>query len=316
MFKLLACRATLTNLAYFLCNEKPDLQVPSMQSRPHFAEAWGMGFREMLKLKLPHDYLYLLANEALHSTEFSGHTLELLIYEMDNAFNEIDPANPVKLELDGDFFTSYAWNARGMSWSDTVSADGWSKFSDRLARAQAILEPLYDEHPDELGTCLAMMTVELGQGQGRDRLEKWFQRGIKTHPDDFDLYSSKQWYLQPRWYGSVEDVLAFGQECIKSGNWSTKIPMILPVAMIRVGEHDTSVFARPDIWVPLEKAYRDYLEHYPKAVYFRTNFARQAYAGGYKDVACEQMKILGDDWDITVMTPAEYRAMAADVGAK
>ncbi len=62
-------------------------------------------------------------------------------------------------------------------------------------------------------------------------------------------------------------------------------------------ENDPAVFAQPEIWQPLEKTYRDYLSHYPQSLHYRSLFALNAAQGGHWDVAKEQFKILGTDWD-------------------
>ncbi len=309
-FKLWACQNMVCNLTKFGSYEHPDPKAPSMQALPHFVEQWGQNYRELLKRGLPHDMLYWVG-DSLQESAKDEKTLYLVIAEQDRDFNEIDPKNPVKLELDGNFYIKDAWLARGSDYANTVSDEGWKLFGERLAKADEILEPIYAQYPNETGTCHSMMTVELGQGQGRDRMELWFQRAIKANPNDFGAYKSKEWYLLPRWYGSVDDIMAFGQECVQTGNWAAKLPMILPIGISESSDGDQSLYARPEIWTAVEKTYRDYLAHYPNSIFYRTNFAKHAADGGHLDVAREQIKILGNDWDHAVLSEADYAALVA-----
>jgi hypothetical protein len=92
--------------------------------------------------------------------------------------------------------------------------------------------------------------------------------------------------------------------------------MILIESISDAGSRDPSVYARPEIWGPLEKVYRGYLQHYPNSVHYRSQFARNAAQGGHWDVAKEQFKILGDDWDRDVFdSKDEYAQMLAQAQA-
>jgi hypothetical protein len=137
-------------------------------------------------------------------------------------------------------------------------------------------------------------------------MELWFQRGVKLDPDDFSLYMAKRWYLLPRWYGTDLDVWNFGLECAASDNWSAKIPMILIEGIDDAGGRDPSIYARPDIWPPVEKVFRAYLDHYPNSVSYRSRFIKCAADGSHWDVAAEQLKILGNEWDREVFKDNEY----------
>ena len=38
---------------------------------------------------------------------------------------------------------------------------------------------------------------------------------------------AKMLYLQPKWHGSTEEMLRFGQECLQSKNWEGRLPLLL-----------------------------------------------------------------------------------------
>ena len=122
--------------------------------------------------------------------------------------------------LQGASNIEWAWAARGTGFSNEVVGEGWKfKFGDRLQIATGILEQAYARHPEAGFIDREMLSVELGQGQGRDRMELWFGRAIQADPDDFEAYRAKADYLAPKWYGSDEDVWNFGVECAKTENW-------------------------------------------------------------------------------------------------
>jgi len=283
---------------------------------PYLFIAWGDGYRHMLKGKFSHEQVYSAGAGLLCACQNDEKTLNLAIAEIDEIFNENDPTNPVKLALDGQYFVNAAWCARGSGWGDTVTDKGSQKFTEFLAKADDILEAAYAKYPAEGEMARTMIDVELGQGQGRDRMEKWFQRAIKVNPDDYAAYKAKEWYLQPRWYGSVEDIISFGKECVKTGNWAAKIPMIFPTGIAEASDQDPTLYSRDDIWQPLEIVYREYLSRYPDSVNYRTFFAKHAYDGGHKDIAREQFKILGDNWDRSVVSESDHATIIANLGHK
>jgi hypothetical protein len=73
-----------------------------------------------------------------------------------------------------------------------------------------------------------MITVELGQGRGRPRMEQWFQRAMSLSPNYYEACYAKLHYLQPKWFGSNEDMLEFAGECVNSSKWGGHVPLILP----------------------------------------------------------------------------------------
>ena len=312
-FKLKACRRAIAGLGDSQGTTPADNASPIAKNRARWLTEWGNAYREMLKQGAPHGWLYDRGEELQNAVQSDQQMLDLAISEQDRAFNEVDPQNPVKQELDGDYFINAAWCARGSGYANTVSDQGWDLFRHRLAAAATILEPLYDLYPKEVNICKAMMTVELGQGQGRDRMELWFHRGIQADPDDYGLYKSKEWYLLPRWYGSVDDITAFGHECVAGGNWSSKIPMILPVGIAESSDNEGAIYSDPKVWATLQIVYREYLSRYPNAIFFRTNYAKHAFDGDHLDVAREQFKILGEDWDRDVLSDAQMADIRAQL---
>jgi tetratricopeptide (TPR) repeat protein len=313
-WKMVAWQVAITNAINFRTFGYDQSNSQSLKEVPHLFEKWGESYRQMIKAALQHDVLCDEGNGLLCVTQNEPDMLDLAIGEIDRDFNEADSANPVRLAMDGQYFVDSAWSARGSGWASSVSDQGFKLFGDRLAKADAILEPAYEKYPNEGEIARTMIDVELGQGQGKDRMEMWFQRAIKTNPDDYDACKAKEWYLQPRWYGSLDDILSFGKECLDGNNWSAKLPMILTTSLAEASQQDPSIYDRPDVWALVEKTYRSYFDHYPKNTFYRTAFAEHAFDSGHMDIAKEQLTILGDDWDRASLTVQKYFVMTSKLG--
>ena len=270
------------------------------------AKAYG----DLIKLHLDNDLLFEQGHTLLHDLQSDGESLQAAHDTIDQCFAQEDPNGVLRQAMQGAYFTDFAWTARGTDYADKVTPEGMGLFADRLQTADGILEKAYADHPGAGILSREMLTVELGQGQGRDRMELWFGRAIQANPDDFLAYSAKAYYLSPEWYGSDDDLWNFGVKCAATQNWSAKIPMILVDIMVSyLWKKHPEILADQEKWAVVESTFRGYLAHYPRSNYYRSVFARCAVIGGHWAVAEEQFKLLGNDWDRIVFPGQRYPQM-------
>jgi uncharacterized membrane protein len=243
LFRLCALRASLKDLIYPQID--PDIHLGhAPDALPELANRAVADYRALLDNNFRHYFFYAQADILFDTAQADEATITAISTGLDHALAANQPGSSLDQVVDADFFTNYAWTARGSDVASTVTSSGWQLMAQRLQRAEQILVPLYDKAPQEADmVSRAMMPVVLGEQQPRDQMELWFQRGIQADPDNFGIYMAKRWYLLPRWYGSDEEVWAFGLECAKSDNWSAKIPMILIEAISDAGDRDPSVYA-------------------------------------------------------------------------
>ena len=307
LFKLKVYQAEIENL---LEGRRASVLSPglkgSLADLPRLVDCATQSYAELVRAHFSHEFLYRKGADLLHAGEMDESTLTAISTGITKAFAVEDKDDPVDTTLQGEFYVNDAWCARGSGYANTVNDEGWRLFHDRLEKANTILTDLYVKHPEEPGISKTMMTVVLGQGLSRDQMELWFHRGLKVTTDVYPYYMSKRYYLLPRWYGSSDTVWKFGQECAESNDWAGKVPLILFEAIDDSGSDDPGVYESSDVWTPLEKVFRGYLEHYPDSSIYRSHFLKCAVAGGHWDVAAQQIEILGDDWDRTVFPRDEY----------
>lgn len=282
----------------------------SVSELPALVTGIGQAFEEFVKSHPSHLALYRMGHDILHSAQTDEPTLIAIHSAFDHAFAANDPGNTQAAVLDGEFLIQDAWNARGIGWSFTVTAGGNAVFSQHLTEARQTLEKVAAASPKEPGVALAMMTVCLGdEGSSLDELNSWFQKGQQAEGDPYMLAYSKEYYMTPKWHGSDEAQWNFGLECGKSGNWAGKVPLLLEDSIHERAVHQTSLFAQPEIWSPIEQMFRGYLAHYPDSVHYRSLFALEAAFGAHWDVAKEQFTILGNNWDSRICGEATHQRM-------
>ncbi len=105
--------------------------------------------------------------------------------------------------------------------------------------------------------------------------------------------------LQPRWGGSHQAMLAFGQACVDTARFDTDVPKIYYEVILTIAEHDRedSIWQKPEIWPPLQTYCEGKLawliKNDPKQVKpGRTVYALIAWRCNHPDVARQQLEAL------------------------
>jgi|SRR5947209_10333483 len=127
-----------------------------------------------------------------------------------------------------------------------------------------------------------MMNVELGQGKGRSRMEQWFKRATDFNPNYYAAFDAKLFYLEPKWYGSREEMLAFGRQCVTSTSWGGRVPVILrdaheALAKYLKEEEQPAYWKQPAVWADLKAAFEKFFTLNPEEISLRHNYALYAY---------------------------------------
>jgi hypothetical protein len=235
---------------------------------------------------MPPEEAYDCCHDLLNSWKGDSDHYAALYHAMDGGFPENWRNSAMILLLKGEAYTEMAWHARGGGYANTVTSDSWKLFSQHLAVAEKALTKAWQLNTNEPRIAIAMMTVELGQGQGRDRMELWFHRAMELDPNNYDACNSKLGYLEPKWYGSVQDMLAFGRECVQNQQWGGHVPLILMDAHVAIqrefteDSQKTNYWKQPNVWLDLKSAFDRFFELNPEEISWYHNYAWYAYQAG------------------------------------
>ncbi|HWI56607.1 MAG TPA: hypothetical protein VNZ22_05235, partial [Bacillota bacterium] len=189
-----------------------------------------------------------------------------------------------------------AWVSRGGGFADTVTAKGAAGFDKHLAQAEKHLNTAWQMNSSNAHTAYLMMQVELGQGQGRSRMQQWFDRAMRLDPSSFDAVKLMSFYLEPRWYGSDEAALEFARACVASTNYTGNVAMILPEVHHSLAKYykraeSPDYWHRPEVWADIKSTYETFFQRNPQAVGHRHNYARDAYLCGHYAEFLAQAKL-------------------------
>ncbi len=202
--------------------------------------------------------------------------------------------------LRGWYYRTYAWQARGSGFADKVTPEGARLFDERLKLADQALQSGWKKDNTDTRIATEMIKVCTGLGKDRAEMELWFQRAMLTAPDNYDACQAKLHYLKPIWFGSSEEMLAFGHECVSNTNWSGRVPLVLTEAhgfLSAYGRNDSAsrqaYWLQPEVWPDLRAAYEAFFRKEPDAVGWRPNYTLHAYKCQAWDDLNAQLQQLG-----------------------
>ena len=210
-------------------------------------------------------------------------------YELTNGYNALaatlnqDKSRPGLAGLiKADFYLREAWRARGHGYANQVAPEGWRLFRERLAEADKALNRAWARAPYNPQIPTLMISIIEGEQRPRSEMEKWFQRAMKLDPNNYQACRSKLHFLLPEWYGSRDDMLAFGRECVASTNWGGHVPLILvdahsEFARTLGAEERREYWMLPDVWPDINAAYEKYAQLNPDLTRFRYPYAAYAF---------------------------------------
>ena len=114
-------------------------------------------------------------------------------------------------------------------------------------------------------------------------MDLWFGRAMNLNSNDFYACNRKLYYLEPKWYGSEEQMLAFGRACVRSTNWGGRVPLTLVNAHTNIARYlkfdpeiQSAYWKRPGVWPDLKMAYEKYAQLNPETAW-RERYIRYAY---------------------------------------
>lgn len=218
----------------------------------------------------------------------------------------------IRLQTQGDFLIHFAWDARGNGFADTVTEEGAKKFVERLVAAHKVLTACWTLKPGDYRTANLMLAIEKGIGGERADMEKWFERAMKACSVNKEACEQKLDWLDPKWHGSLEEMMAFGRACRDTKNWHSGITLLLADAHFRKNLH--LVKAEPnkkymhseEVREDVQGVYEEYLKHYPDHNVERSRYAALCYVCGLYAESDKQFKILGDSFISFDYWPKEW----------
>lgn len=232
-------------------------------------------------------------------------TPDLKIKRLENVFKAI------RLQTRGIFLVRSGWEARGSGFANAVKEEGWKTFHERLTEARQVLNESWELKPNDFRTANFMLMVEKGIGGEREEMEKWFERAMKAFPMNKTACEQKLDWLDPKWHGNLEDLMAFGRACRDTKNWAGGFTVIIADAHFRASQHmekeeQTKYLHSQEVCDEIKSVYEEYLKHYPGDNEERTRYAAYCFVCGRYLESDKQFKKLGDNFHYFPRWPKKW----------
>ena len=210
-------------------------------------------------------------------------------------------------------YISYAWDARGDGYSDSVSDSGWKLFGERIAKAKAILdEAAPGKCPDWY---IAMQQIARGQSWDLARHYALLQEAIAFESAYQYYYRTYADYLQPKWSGEEGDSARFAEEAANRVGGDAGDILYFQIAEIILCACKESEFGHFS-WPRLQKGFTALEKQYGTSMISVNSFALMACKSDDWQVADPTFKRIGDNWREELWTSEAWFKQNRDTAAK
>lgn len=200
------------------------------------------------------------------------------------------PNSYIAFAVKGHFYTRLAWCHRGGGYAHTVTDEGWKRFYKNLKFAREALHRSYELNPQSSFAATRMITVAMGLGYTRPEMEKWFQRSISVQNIETRSYLSKVRFLQPKWRGSVEEVVSFAYETDRPGIPSFTRATTYANVWLNMPSRKQDLLTNKTFVSKTAAAYERSLKEYPYRIVQRKFCAYFAARSGNHSLAAKQFQ--------------------------
>jgi hypothetical protein len=230
------------------------------------------------------------------------------------------------LSMRGEYHCQTAWEARGGGFANTVTPDGWKAMEKHMASGRDALQRAWAADPLNYHAATEMLSIETGDTRGRDEMEKWYARAMRAWPGNRAACELKMGWLEPKWHGSIEDMIAFGRELRDQGNWDALLPMMLVDAHWAASTYPPGGAAKPRpayfqgnaaAWDDVKGVTEEYLKRAKVPSPFHgTRFAIIAAWSGHWAEADMAFNALGESHNRSLIPLAAYRQLREEAREK
>lgn len=218
------------------------------------------------------------------------------------------PNSPLGVLAEANYWSSYAWHARGHGYSSSVTPEGWRLFNERMEKAEQILtenKAAGDVLPNwyEL-----MLEVKGALGRSDEDKSKIFYEGAKKFKTYLPLYFQMANYIHPLWGGSwkaVDDMVTWSVNNTKDTEGQTLYARIYWSVGQSVVYRNNLFAVSLAKWPRMRAGFEDLMVRHPKSKWNLNNFAMFACHAGDKKTFLSLRKkmadnIMDDAWPSTV----------------
>ncbi len=245
------------------------------------------------------DTWFSILTGAINSYRLLGIDLQAAHKKVDVALAKIPELAALRSQIQGVIWNTIGWQARTEAFAPQVPAGGFEILEKSLIEARKAYERAWKIRPDDAQTATSLLDIDRAIGGDREAMELWFERAMKADGDARDACFTKLDWLDPKWHGTPEEMLAFGRRCRDTKNWRAGITLLFCDAQHRYTDmiepsKRLSYLGLPEVWPEIAEVFEEYLKHYPSDAVVRSKYAAMCLLAHHSPEAHAQFEILGD----------------------
>lgn len=195
-------------------------------------------------------------------------------------------------------WSSYAWEARGGGYANTVGEKQWKLWDERMAKAYNLIK---DDPANPKNDCpcryfeLLSITPH-AKGWDRKNYEALFQKAIAYEPSFWGYYIVKSLKIIPRWYGEEGEWQKFAAEAAQMTSKKEGLGIYARIIMHMWDINEFKTFREPDIsWKKTKQGFLDLERRYSNIPNHLNWFCLLSCVAGDKETARKLFKRIGDN---------------------
>jgi hypothetical protein len=194
-----------------------------------------------------------------------------------------------------DFLTSYAWQARGSGFADSVTDAAWHLFGERLAAAGEILKEGRELPEKDPMWWMVALRLALGQGWPKEQYNAMLEEAVSFEPKFWGYHTTRAYSLLPRWHGQPGDWEAYAEQAAERPDGLGAEVYARIVIRLR-GFHDNVFGETKASWPKTREGLEIMLKKYPDSLEIASNAARLASIAQDREMAQQMFARIGDQY--------------------
>jgi Domain of Unknown Function with PDB structure (DUF3857) len=196
------------------------------------------------------------------------------------------------------YWSDYAWNARGDGFASSVTPDGWKLFSERLEKAEKVLNDTKSYSSQMPGWYDEMILVQSALDRPADDRDKTFLEGAKKYKTYYPTYFTMLNFLSPKWGGTWETVDNLVKWSVDNTKEIDGNSMYARLYWSAAGglPAGTSLFKDTRAsWPKMKQGFEDLMARHPRSRWNLNNFAKFACMANDKSTFLALRSQIGKD---------------------
>ncbi|SRR6266481_909880 len=199
---------------------------------------------------------------------------------------------------EADYWTNYAWDARGGGFASSVTPDGLKLFRERLEKAEKVLIDSRSYASQLPGWYDEMIIVQSALGRPEDERDQTFLEATRKYKYYYPTYITMMNYLSPKWggsWGTVENLIKWSVDNTKEMDGSSMYARLYSSTATRLPPGVDLFKETQAKWPKMKQGFEDMMARHPKSKWNLNNFAKFACMANDKKTFLMLRRQMGKD---------------------